>query len=135
MNFDDNLAQTNHYLDIAEEAERDLAEAQTVTTAESVVSHSREDELIAHLKAEKADVRRSRAVLEKANLDGDPELIALATTHLNRRVHDFNALRARVRAELVELTTARINAHADVALRRQVFEIACDAATEAASQL
>lgn len=96
---------------------------------------SREDALIEQLKTAHADVVRARAMLDAANRDGDPEMIGLVRGHLDRKIAEYNELYPTVRAELVELTKARLDAHVDVALRRQVLDAACDAAAESASQL
>jgi len=134
MNFDD-IDQMERYVAIAEAALRDLSNAQSITAAETIVSKSREDTLIEKLRTATAHLVRARDMLNAANRDGDPDLIGLVRGHLDRKTTGYNELYATVRVELVELTKARINAHVDVALRREVLDAACDAAVESASQL
>ncbi|MCX4094473.1 hypothetical protein [Nocardia sp. alder85J] len=134
MNFDD-IDRVEKYVAVAEAALRELSSAQSITDAEVIVSKSREDALVGQLKAAKEGVDRARDMLVAADRDGDPGMISLVRGHLDRKTLAYNELYATVRAELVQLTKARLDAHAGVALRRQVLDAACDAAAESASQL
>ncbi|WP_157120924.1 hypothetical protein [Nocardia miyunensis] len=134
MNLDD-IRQVEQYVAIAEAALRELSSAQSITDAETIVSKSREDALIEHLKTAKAGLDRARDMLDAADRDGDPDMISLVRGHLDRKTLEYDELYATVRRELVALTKARLDAHVDVALRRQVLDAACDAAAESASQL
>jgi hypothetical protein len=131
----DPIGHALRYVAVAEAASRELANAETITAAETAVSRLREDALIEQLQAAKSAVNRAREMLSRAELDGDRDLIELVCRHLESKVFEYNSLYGVVRAELVEIKRAQINAHANVALLRQVLDTSCAAAIHAASQL
>ncbi|MCX4094511.1 hypothetical protein [Nocardia sp. alder85J] len=83
----------------AEAALRELTTAESITAAESLVSRSREDALIAELQTANQHVVRAQEMLAQANLDGDTELISLVQRHLGRKTADYRTVYNAVRAE------------------------------------